>query len=445
VEDRFDFQRDAREDLILLKQRLEQLDLGARSQRDSDDESFRRASSRGFLKRKVKPFLKRLSQLWPNRRRIGRLKERIKVLEDEIANLRKLVISVIDSELATSQRRDLEHVALHGQMESLTRALDGDRAIARDQIAALSHAWSEERLALRDQIAALSRAWSEGRLALRDQIEEIERLLRMERLTRQKAFTNFDRRLTLAAVRNPQETSTDLLEWNAASPSTSVQSLLESFYFLLEERYRGTREEIKQRLLIYRNDFRAARDRAGVAGPIIDIGCGRGELLEVLQEDGFQAIGVDTNDTQLEAARRRGMAVMHVDALAHLRTLGDDSVLAIAGIHVVEHIPFPELTALMQEVARVLKKGGVAVFETPNPRNLIVGATTFHLDPTHVRPLPPEVLQILLETVGFGEVEQRPLHPSETLDYMVKHHNLDLHIATLLFGPQDYAAIGVMR
>jgi len=99
----------------------------------------------------------------------------------------------------------------------------------------------------------------------------------------------------------------------------------------------------------------------------------------------------------------------------------------------------------MQEVARVLMKGGVAVFETPNPRNLIVGATTFHLDPTHVRPLPPEVLQILLETVGFGEVEQRPLHPSETLDYMVKHHNLDLHIATLLFGPQDYAAIGVMR
>jgi hypothetical protein len=133
------------------------------------------------------------------------------------------------------------------------------------------------------------------------------------------------------------------------------------------------------------------------------------------------------------------------NALDHLRTLGNDSVLAVTGIHIVEHIPFPDLIQLMLEVARVIMKGGVAIFETPNPRNIIVGATTFHLDPTHVRPLPPEVLQVLLETVGFSEVEQRPLHPSDTLDYMVKHHGLDRHVATLLFGPQDYAALGVMR
>jgi O-antigen chain-terminating methyltransferase len=231
----------------------------------------------------------------------------------------------------------------------------------------------------------------------------------------------------------------------AAEPPTSVQSLLESFYFLLEERYRGTREEIKQRLFVYRNDFCAARERTGVSGPVIDIGCGRGELLEMLGEDGFQAIGVDLNDTQLEAARRHGAAVVQGDGFDYLRSLKANSVLAVTGIHIVEHIPFPDLVRLMQEVARVLKPGGVAVFETPNPRNLIVGATTFHFDPTHIRPLPPEVLQILLETVGFAHVETRPLHPSDTLEYMVRQHNLDRHVASLLFGPQDYAAIATME
>ena len=83
------------------------------------------------------------------------------------------------------------------------------------------------------------------------------------------------------------------------------------------------------------------------------------------------------------------------------------------------------------------------IFETPNPRNLIVGAHTFNFDPTHIRPLPPEVLEILLETVGLSDIEIRPLHPSDTLDSMVNARRLDPHIATLLFGPQDYAILGV--
>ena len=298
---------------------------------------------------------------------------------------------------------------------------------------------SFERLA-----ADVARSVERERATFGERIDDIDRRLRLERLTRQRAFTDFDRRLTLTAMRTGSQIS-------PPAPSDSgpllpgVQSLLESFYFLLEERYRGTREEIKQRLLIYRNDLRAARDRTGTNGPIIDIGCGRGELLEMLRDDGFQAIGVDSNDTQLEIARRHGVAVVHGDASHYLRTLGDDSVLAVTGIHVVEHIPFTDLVRLMQEVSRVLKSGGVAIFETPNPRNLIVSGTTFHLDPTHVRPLPFEVMQVLLETVGFGEVIQRPLHPSDTLDYMVKQHNLDKRIATLLFGPQDYAAIALMK
>jgi O-antigen chain-terminating methyltransferase len=405
VEERFEFPEDVRADLLAFKQRLEQLDLGASIRRE-EESTPRRRHGRRSLWGKISLFLKSLAHL-------SRSSRRLDALEDEVTNLRKAVVTVVESEFVA-----LTH-AVKSLLVTTTEGL--------------------ERLSV-DSARLLERE----RDALHSQIEDVGDLIRFERLTRQKAFTDFDRRLTLAAAKKTPEAPALSPESNEQLP-TSVRSLLESFYFLLEERYRGTREEIKQRLFVYRNDFLAARERTGVAGPIIDLGCGRGELLEMLREEGFQAIGVDSNDTQLEAARRHGVAVVHADAIEHLRALEDNSVLAVTGIHIVEHIPFTDLIRLMQEVARVLKKGGVAIFETPNPRNLIVGATTFHFDPTHIRPLPPEVLQILLETVGFAEVEQRPLHPSETLDYMVKHHNLDRHVATLLFGPQDYAAIGVMR
>lgn len=393
LEERFDFARDAREDLLAFKQRLDELellDLGERIRQAELSASPPADRSRGSLWSQFRTLLS------SRRRRRDAL---------EMAKLRRAVVSVVVPVV-----KDLV-VTTQGSIERL--ALDFARTLERD------------------------------RVTFKERSDDFDIRLRSERLTRQKALTELDRRLTLTATRIGSHMSAAAPSDGALTPG--VQSLLESFYSQLEERYRGTREEIKQRVLIYRNDLRAARERTGINGPIIDIGCGRGELLEMVRDDGFHAIGVDTNDTQLEAARCRGVAVVHGDALDYLRTVGDRTVLAVTGIHVVEHIPFTDLVLLMQEVSRVLKAGGVAIFETPNPHNIIVGATTFHLDPTHVRPLPPEVMQLLLETVGFGEVVQRPLHPSDTLDYMVRHHNLDKRLAKLLFGPQDYAAIGVMK
>ena len=99
-------------------------------------------------------------------------------------------------------------------------------------------------------------------------------------------------------------------------------------FYRLEERYRGANDEIKQRLLIYRNDFRAARERVAVSGPVVDIGCGRGELLEVLGEDGFQAVGVDSNDIQLNAARRRAHPVSCLNYGAATATAAQDATLS---------------------------------------------------------------------------------------------------------------------
>jgi len=270
---------------------------------------------------------------------------------------------------------------------------------------------------------------------------EQKELLRLERATRQKSFGAFDRKLATFLFEGDAPVEP---EKNAGSLELpGLQSLLESFYFLLEERYRGSREEIKHRLSVYRQDFEQARGRLKCSGPIIDLGCGRGELLETLGEQGFQVIGVDQNDLQLDMARQKGLPVVHGNALDYLQSLDDDCALAITGIHIVEHLPFPVLVSFMQEIRRVLKRGGLLLVETPNPRNLIVGANTFHFDPTHIKPLPPEVLEILFETCGFTKIETRLLHPSDTLFGMLDHKRIDPHIAQLLFGPQDYAVLGI--
>jgi len=274
-----------------------------------------------------------------------------------------------------------------------------------------------------------------------EELSEQKNLLRLERATRQKSFGAFDRKLSTLAFE--QGSTSEPLNTSAIAEMPGLQSLLESFYFLLEERYRGSRDEIKQRLSVYRQDFERVRRDLHCNGPIIDLGCGRGELLEVLREQDFNVIGIDQNDLQLDAARQLGLPVINDDALAYLKTLEDESVLAITGIHIAEHLPFPVLVSFMQEIVRVLKRGGLLLFETPNPRNLIVGANTFHFDPTHIKPLPPEVLEILFETCGFINVDVRALHPSDSFSGMVEHKRIDPHIAELLFGPQDYAVVGM--
>ena len=404
MENRFNLPEDARADLVAFKQRIEQLDFEHSSIREALTPPRARYVQQS-LWGKFNSLLVSLARLTDTRRRV-------EAMDDEAANFRQAVMTVVGDEFTKAVVQLVEQ-----------RAIAGADALSRES--------SQLRDTLREEYKRL-----------KERADGLEQALNFERLTRQKAFTDFDRRLTLKREAAPVNAASD--ETTAPARPVGVESLLETFYYRLEERYRGSRDEIKQRLLIYRNDLRAARERTGASGLVVDIGCGRGELLEVLAEDKFQAIGVDFNPIQLDAARRQGVTVVEADALDYLRGLADQSVLAVTGIHIIEHIPFPQLVNVMQEVVRVLKKGGIAIFETPNPHNLIVGATTFYFDPTHIRQLPPEVMQILFEATGFCQVETRPLHPYENFDYIVKHHNINPDVAMLLFGPQDYAVIGVM-
>jgi SAM-dependent methyltransferase len=173
-----------------------------------------------------------------------------------------------------------------------------------------------------------------------------------------------------------------------------------SFYRAFEDRYRGSRDIIKDRLRAYA-PFTAPL-LAGGRADALDLGCGRGEWLELLGEDGFEARGVDLDDGMLAACHERGLAARHCDALAALRAEPDNSLALVSAFHLVEHLPFELVQDLIAESLRALRPGGLLIMETPNPENLTVGATSFYRDPTHVRPLPPDLLGFAAEHAGFG-------------------------------------------
>ncbi len=210
----------------------------------------------------------------------------------------------------------------------------------------------------------------------------------------------------------------------------------DNFYRDFEDRYRGSREVIGQRLRAYLPFIEplAASLRPARA---LDVGCGRGEWLELATAAGFEARGVDIDDGMLAACRARGLAVQTADGLATLRALADGSLAMVSAFHVVEHIDFADVRALIAEALRVLQPGGLLVLETPNPENLVVGASSFYRDPSHVRPLPPELLSFAAEHAGFArQLVVRLQEPAEV------HGNPRLRIAHVLEGVSpDYAVV----
>ncbi len=190
--------------------------------------------------------------------------------------------------------------------------------------------------------------------------------------------------------------------------------MTDNFYRAFEERYRGSRELIKSRLRVYLPFVEPLKALCADCA-VIDLGCGRGEWLELMGEAGFSARGVDLDDGMLAACVELGLTAERGDLIAYLRSLPDASVVVVSGFHVVEHIAFEALQQLVQEALRVLKPAGLLILETPNPENLSVGASSFYLDPTHVTPIPPALLSFLPEHYRFTRTKVLRLQESPGL------------------------------
>jgi len=210
----------------------------------------------------------------------------------------------------------------------------------------------------------------------------------------------------------------------------------DGFYRAFEERHRGSRELIKGRLAAYLPFVESLLEVFPVAATI-DLGCGRGEWLELLAESGFKPVGVDLDKGMLEACLERGLQVEQGDALAYLSALPDESQVVVSAFHVVEHITFDHLRTLVAEALRVLKPGGLLIMETPNPENIVVATRNFYLDPTHQRPIPPMLLAFAAEYAGFARVKTLRLQESKEL---VNKDDVSLHDVFAGASP-DYAVV----
>lgn len=222
---------------------------------------------------------------------------------------------------------------------------------------------------------------------------------------------------------------------------------LSELYDRFERFFRPTGADLESRFTGYLPDLEYLK---GGRLPLLDIGTGRGEFLEVLRDAEIPARGVDTNPDAVKRAHQSGLDVELVDAMAHLSSLDGESVGAVTAFHVVEHIEPAELIDLVDEIVRVLAPGGTVILETPNPTNLVVGAASFYHDPTHRRPLTPDYLAFLLRDRGLVDVETRFLHPLPEFAMPLQlaevpgQHGIEALLEDVrwaLKGPQDFAVI----
>ena len=193
---------------------------------------------------------------------------------------------------------------------------------------------------------------------------------------------------------------------------------------------------ILARLSVYQPFLRPLAD-AFQTPTALDLGCGRGEWLEVLVNSGFDASGVDLDEGMLAACQERGLTGQLGDALSTLKELPSESLALVSAFHLVEHVSFEVVQGLVQEALRVLMPGGLLVLETPNSENLTVGTSSFYLDPSHMRPLPSALLAFVAEHAGFYRSKVMYLQESADL-----HGDRRVGLLDVLSGVSpDYALV----
>ncbi|UNC93598.1 class I SAM-dependent methyltransferase [Candidatus Contubernalis alkaliaceticus] len=238
---------------------------------------------------------------------------------------------------------------------------------------------------------------------------------------------------------------------NSFLPSRSKQAGLMGAvvpfdYLELENQFRGKEQDIKERLSVYLPFFQGK-------SKVLDIGCGRGEMLELLQENDIDALGIDTDEEMVKHCGGKGLKVKKQDAALLLETLEDNTIEGVFMGHVVEHLDLDYMIELFRLIYKKIMPGGVLLLESPNPICLYIFSASFYIDPTHIKPLNPYTLEHLLQSIGFKGLNimfHSPVPHEQKLEllnlpeeHFKRIDNNMKKLNDLIYGYQDYSIAAV--
>lgn len=353
---------------------------------------------------------------------------------------------------------------IHTRLDNQHNRLLGLRRQIEDVSKNLEHVVTSSESTLRTQLAAVSQSV----VRLQESVNEIQRNLdsglanaenRLMSLNDSlvghvEKFREIDRtwastelaqlRRALDNIRRSMEGLTPSATPQPAasrSPHASVPPISDLDYIDLEDAFRGSQETISQRQSTYLPLIEAIT----MQGVVLDLGCGRGEWLSLLTAKGVRSVGIDTNSSCIAECRDRGLNVENAELIDYLSKVPEHTFRAITAFQVFEHLSFADLREVMRLAQRALAPGGMLLAEVPNAKNARVASGTFWIDPTHVRPWYPDLLEHLARDAGFARVEGRyvnPLVEKPQLKALDEESQKALHaVFEALFGPADFALV----
>ncbi len=296
-----------------------------------------------------------------------------------------------------------------------------------------------------EAFSARDRRMEAGVLALQDRHEELRTALGV--LQHEAHHLSKLLRTPAVSPREPSASAAAAPERPAPAAAAAAGHALSHKYVGFEDAFRGSRETIRAGLAAYVPLFAGAAD-------VLDVGCGRGEFLDLLREAGVAARGIDLNESMVAVCRQRGLDAEAADALDYRHRQPDGSLGGLFAAQVVEHLEPGYLTSFLDAAFDKLRPGAPIVLETINPACWFAFFSSYIRDITHERPLHPETLKFLLVASGFQQLEIRYSSPypeheklqpvaagavpgdaAETLNANVEKIN------SLLFTYLDYAAV----
>jgi len=365
------------------------------------------------------------------------------ILNDYVAHEQEFFVHLVRHLNKTSRYVDLRDGDIFWQ---LIHKIDTDVSKACERI---------ERI--RDEVLGTSQTIERNtNRAIQDSVNQINSVLGTSLATQQQhasALKTLD-----SVVRGLEGIMAQLGKPNSSGTQTetSTSQPADLSYVLLENRFRGSQEEIRARQEMYATYFK------GVSKPVLDVGCGRGELLSVFKENDIPAFGIDLDQAMVEHSKAKNLKAELIDLISYLRKAPDDSLGGLIALQVVEHLPREVLNEFVELANKKVSPGGLIIFETINPTSMTALSSNYFRDPTHVFPQHPDTLGFLMTTMGIDLLETKYLAPvpaeaqlreltaeafmtprwTETVQLF--NHNIRI-LNSVLFGFQDFCVIGKVR